>query len=208
MKTLINNLYKEYRAEGRFFSVIRRKLIHTLFTHHYELHILKPYWKKGRVLNVGAGRDCGRLGPNVISFDKRIGEDDYTKRQGWKKIYPDVVGDIEEGLPFDDNTFDCVMSTHLLEHTKNTQFCLHEMIRVTKPGGFICGVLPCVAGNGIYNYWKDSTHTKSWSRYDFLHWLAQNHFFDKVNVIQYCEMKLWLNPWSFDFVLQKKRRYG
>jgi SAM-dependent methyltransferase len=42
-------------------------------------------------------------------------------------------------LPFDDNTFDLVYSSHVLEHVKKceTQSVIIEWVRVLKPGGII-----------------------------------------------------------------------
>lgn len=190
---------------GSFLETFHRKFAHTFITHRYELHILKPYYNVGLVLNVGAGRDCGKLGNNIISLDIRCGIDDYICLQNWNPIYPDIIADAEQGLPFKDNVFDCTMSMHFLEHVRNPETVLNEMIRITKPEKFVCGILPCSIKNKPYNYWKDKTHVQIWTKKDFLLWLSQRDFFDKVNLIQYCKMNRWLNPWSFDFVLRKKK---
>ncbi len=42
-----------------------------------------------------------------------------------------------ERMSFPDNTFDVVHCYTVLEHVQNVDGCLSEMIRVTKPGGFI-----------------------------------------------------------------------
>lgn len=39
-------------------------------------------------------------------------------------------------LPFDNNTFDVVVSTSVLEHAQNTEECFREIHRVLKPGGY------------------------------------------------------------------------
>jgi len=208
LKRVLSDFERDRREGGNYFETFHRKLVHSLFMHKYELYVLRPYFSRGKALNVGAGRDCGKLGDNVISLDMRSGEDEYVSMQGWGKIKPDVVANAEDGLPFDDETFDCTFSMHFLEHTKNTEFVIEEMIRVTRPEGFICGILPCTIQNKPYNYWRDYTHVKTWTRKDFLYWLAQRGFFDKLNLIQYCKMKRWINPWSFDFVFRKKRNFG
>lgn len=208
LKQIVQDFQRDISEGGTFWETFHRKFAHTLITHWYELHVLKPYWEKGYALNVGAGRDCGKLGDNVVSLDMRYGEDEYTKSHRWRPVYPDVIANAEDGLPFDDNTFDCVFSLHFLEHTNKTEFVIDEMIRVTKPEGFICGVIPCSIKNKPYNYWRDETHVKIWTRKDFLLWLSSRGFFDKLNLIQYCKMKRWINPWSFDFVFRKKRVFG
>ena len=42
-------------------------------------------------------------------------------------------------LPFEDNTFDLVYSSHVLEHFEkiNTQAIVNEWVRILKPGGMI-----------------------------------------------------------------------
>ena len=53
-----------------------------------------------------------------------------------------VVGDAKK-LPFEDNTFDIVLSTGLLEHFKDPQIVINEMTRVLKPNGiFYSDIVP------------------------------------------------------------------
>lgn len=203
IEAIIGDFKRDRQDGGSFFETLQRKFVHTLYSHRYELFSIKPYWYRGKVLNIGAGRDCGKLGDNVISLDKREGIDDYTMMAKWPAIQPDFVGDADETLPFDDGEFDCVMSMHTLEHLKNPVFSLSEMLRVVKPCGYVAGILPCRSHNKDYNYWRDWTHLHSWTRYDFHLWLMHNGFLEKSNLVQYCKMKKWLCGWSFDFVLQK-----
>ncbi|WP_052374275.1 class I SAM-dependent methyltransferase [Methanobacterium sp. SMA-27] len=53
-----------------------------------------------------------------------------------------VVGDAKK-LPFEDNSFDIVLSTGLLEHFKDPQIVINEMTRVLKPEGiFYSDIVP------------------------------------------------------------------
>ena len=45
-------------------------------------------------------------------------------------------------LPFDENTFDVVVSTSVLEHAQNTEDCFREIRRVLKPGGWSMHLYP------------------------------------------------------------------
>jgi methionine biosynthesis protein MetW len=45
------------------------------------------------------------------------------------------VGDVEEGLPFDDDSFDVVHAGELLEHLYDTKVFFEECRRVLRPGG-------------------------------------------------------------------------
>jgi SAM-dependent methyltransferase len=66
----------------------------------------------------------------------------YDKREGWinidkaEEVKPDMVVDIEKGLPFGDNSVDEIYSHHCLEHIRpgRWKFVLAEIARVAKPG--------------------------------------------------------------------------
>jgi len=45
-------------------------------------------------------------------------------------------------LPFDDNMFDVVVSTSVLEHAQNKLECFQEIYRVLKPGGYAMHLYP------------------------------------------------------------------
>jgi len=51
---------------------------------------------------------------------------------------------INQILPFQDNTFDAVLSLHVLEHVSNPFACAQELVRVTKPGGVVFAVTPMI----------------------------------------------------------------
>lgn len=57
------------------------------------------------------------------------------------KCSPDIVCDIDKGLPFNDNFFEEIVMDHVLEHVKNVFFVLDEIKRVLKKDGvFKCRV--------------------------------------------------------------------
>lgn len=56
-----------------------------------------------------------------------------------------VLGDIEEGLPFDDEFFDVVYAAVLLEHIFDTEFFLREASRVLTMGGLLIISVPNIA---------------------------------------------------------------
>ena len=45
-------------------------------------------------------------------------------------------------LPFEDNFFDIVISSEVIEHTPDPYLAAKELIRVLKPGGFLCITVP------------------------------------------------------------------
>ena len=53
-----------------------------------------------------------------------------------------------ENIPFDNNTFDVVFATVVLEHVNNIELSMKEMLRVLKPGGVLFASLPNI--NSFY----------------------------------------------------------
>lgn len=54
--------------------------------------------------------------------------------------YPLHLGDITKRTPYEDNTFDSVLSLSLLEHVSDLDAALIEMRRITRPGGEVCAM--------------------------------------------------------------------
>lgn len=52
------------------------------------------------------------------------------------------IQQIDGPIPFDDNTFDLVVSSWVFEHVKNAEQMASELLRVTKPGGYIVARTP------------------------------------------------------------------
>jgi SAM-dependent methyltransferase len=48
------------------------------------------------------------------------------------------VGDLDEGLPFDDGRFDVVHANQVIEHVRRTDLFVSEIRRVLAPGGVAC----------------------------------------------------------------------
>ena len=55
---------------------------------------------------------------------------------------PDILLNVENGLPFKEGSIEFINSNNSLEHTKNPYFVLTEMYRVLKPKGTVRLVLP------------------------------------------------------------------
>ena len=78
-------------------------------------------------LNIGCGH---RPFPDMINLD-------YDK-----SCYPDVVRDINEGLPFDDNKIDEIYTSHVIEHVKDIFFFMYEIWRVSKNKAIVNIICP------------------------------------------------------------------
>lgn len=85
---------------------------------------LRPYKTKKTVLDAGCGDSVYKgLFPNCISIDMDANRN------------PDIVADICDLHMFQDSSFDCVLCTEILEHCKEPQKAVDELMRVLKPGG-------------------------------------------------------------------------
>jgi len=60
-----------------------------------------------------------------------------------KEVNPDLVWNVEEGLPFPDNSVDLIYSNHFLEHIDNFIGLMRECWRVLKPNGLFEATVPC-----------------------------------------------------------------
>lgn len=67
----------------------------------------------------------------------------------------DIVCDIEEGLPFEDNTIDRIYANFLFEHINNFIRFMQEVYRVCRKGAIIKASFPYWSSA---TQWKDPTH--------------------------------------------------
>lgn len=102
-------------------------------------------------LNIGCGNKAME---GYINIDK------------FKGVGVDKVVNIEEGLPFEDNTFEEIYSSACLEHIRPDKwsFVLEEIYRVAKPNCILKLILPF--DNMITR--TDSDHYRTFSWWSFL----------------------------------------
>jgi predicted SAM-dependent methyltransferase len=108
------------------------------------------------IINLGCG--------NSAYGDVRV---DFIKTDTTTLVY-----NLEQGIPFPDETFDMTYSTLFLEHLANVGFHLKECYRVLKKGG----IIDCTTDNASCSryYWPFiGTHT---GRYEKLHSKSDRHF--------------------------------
>ena len=93
----------------------------------------------------------------------------------------DIVADLEMGLPFlADNSVDQIHCRHFLEHIKNFENLMAEMIRVLKKDGTAHISVPHFSNP---HYYSDFTHKRFFGLYSFYYFVdSENQLKRKVPV--------------------------
>jgi SAM-dependent methyltransferase len=118
------------------------------FNHGYAAS--RGFFQGCRTLEIGAG-----LGEH-LAYEK-LADQDYTVIElrdelanVIKKKFPLVtalVGDCQEKIPVENNSFDRILVIHVLEHLPNLPCAIKEMHRILKlKGGKLVVVMPCEGG--------------------------------------------------------------
>lgn len=96
--------------------------------------------------------------------------------------FPIEVQDMEK-LTYEDNYFDIVHCVNALDHTKNALGALKEMIRVTKPGGWVyidCALIQHT-NRGHRHFWdalEDGTFENEYAKFDLKDYGFKIEFID------------------------------
>jgi len=81
----------------------------------------------------------------------------------------DIVADLEKGLPFlPDHSVDQIHCRHFLEHIKNFENLMTEMVRVLKKDGTAHIFVPHFSNP---HYYSDYTHTRFFGLYSFYYFV-------------------------------------
>ena len=94
----------------------------------------------GKLIDIGCGKGIKR---NLVAdlVDEYIGMDHETCPHGTDAI--DLIGE-SQNIPVDDNTFNCVLCTAVIEHLRYPQEALNEAYRILKPGGYALYTAPLI----------------------------------------------------------------
>lgn len=129
-----------------------KKIVSVLNANH-------PNLKQATVLDIGTG--AGHIAYGLTSHAKRIFSVDVTDEREEKKGYSfKKVRD--ESLPFKDNSMDVIISNHVIEHVRDQEKHIDEMVRVLKSGGVIYLATP-------NKYWITDPHYRLF----FVSWLPR-----------------------------------
>lgn len=95
-----------------------------------------------KILDFGCGagqlaRELQNLGYDVFGCDVYIAQSNENQGERFRQIQTNPYN-----IPFENETFDIVLSTSVLEHAQNTEEFFLEIKRVLKTGGYAMHILP------------------------------------------------------------------
>ena len=73
----------------------------------------------------------------------------------------DVVADLQEPWPFEDNSVGVLRASHVFEHLRDPVHAMNEAYRVLAPGGWLLLEVPSTDGRGAF---QDPTHVSFWNQ--------------------------------------------
>ncbi len=133
-----DELDRMYRLEDRYWwFTSRRRLVRWC---------LRKLGLAGGALVLDAGSGTGGTYAAVRDIVQLVGCDKsehalrYCKRRGMELL---CAGDVQR-LPFADASFDAVISCDVLEHVPDDAAAVREMLRVTRPGGYLVATVPAL----------------------------------------------------------------
>ncbi|MEX2054199.1 MAG: methyltransferase domain-containing protein [Candidatus Colwellbacteria bacterium] len=127
-----------------------------------------------RKINIGSGTDRR---PGFLNIDIE------------ESVKPDIVRDIEKGLPFDDNSVDEIYCSHTLEHVNDLLFVIREFYRVLKNSAKLTIVVPLMDPS-------DMTHVRFFNDHTFRtmteeeYWTSSYYFVGKYKELSRSKRQL------------------
>jgi SAM-dependent methyltransferase len=153
--------------------------------------------KGSKLLDAGAGElrfksDCKHLDYVAQDFGQYQGTGDEGLQTGnWDNTHLDIVSDITD-IPVEDESFDALLCTEVLEHVPDAVAALNEFSRVLKPGGILLITAPFASLTHFAPY-----HFGGYSKYWYEYHLPGLDF--DIKIIEH-------NGSWFHFIAQELRR--
>lgn len=113
-------------------------------------------YMKGRLLDLGCGEKPYKLIYDEVCVSS-IGVDVKTCKH--EQRYVDVFASADN-IPFEDESFDTVLCTNVLEHVADMEKAFHEIARVLKKGGYVIIAIPFLypVHESPYDYYRYTRH--------------------------------------------------
>ena len=102
----------------------------------------KSFIKDGKILDVGCGKKIYR---NIFPKNEYLGIDVEVSGRKKEEKYADIYFD-GENIPFEDNYFDFIICTEVLEHCTKPSKLINEIYRVLKAKGRALITVPFIWG--------------------------------------------------------------
>ena len=83
----------------------------------------------------------------------------------------DIVADVTQGLPFEDNSVGVIRAADFLEHIPDKVALMNECYRVLAHGGMLLSLTPSTDGRGAF---QDPTHVAFWNENSFWYYIDGN----------------------------------
>ena len=143
------------------FNVVSQILGGATLTRALFNESIKAYSLSGNVLDLGSkSRSSSYYQYINIDDDCKITFTDLKPGEGVTEV------DVQEKLPFDDNSFDMVLAFHLFEHVYDYRPSVTEIFRILKPGGKFIISMPFMykyhADPDDYYRFTDSAIVRIW----------------------------------------------
>jgi len=99
---------------------------------------------RGKILDIGCGD--GFISAEFVDKEEVYGVDNFSDilKVASERGIITIKADLERGIPFKENIFDCVIASEILEHIFNTDFVIGEIRRVLKTNGHLIVSVPNV----------------------------------------------------------------
>ena len=149
------------------------------------------------ILDAGAGElrfknDCGHLNYVAQDFGQYEGKGEEGLQTGeWDNNRLDIVSDITD-IPVEDESFDALLCTEVLEHVPDAVSALKEFSRILKPGGILLVTAPFASLTHFAPY-----HFSGYNKYWYKHHLPALGF--DIELLDH-------NGSWFHFIAQELRR--
>ncbi|HNQ86932.1 MAG TPA: methyltransferase domain-containing protein [Deltaproteobacteria bacterium] len=100
--------------------------------------------------------------------------DGYINLDKSPRTNPDMLHDLCDGLPYEDNSVEEVRAHDILEHIPigKTVYVIEEIWRVLVPNGVLEIVIPSTDGRGAF---QDPTHVSFWNINSWLYYIDDLH---------------------------------
>jgi 2-polyprenyl-3-methyl-5-hydroxy-6-metoxy-1,4-benzoquinol methylase len=167
---------------------IQRLLLWNFFRHLVNLTAAK---KVDSILDVGCGEGFTLNRLKEKGIGKKLEGVEYSEDaiELGHKTYPDIK--IQQGniyqLPYENNTFDLVLCTEVLEHLDKPQDALKELVRVSKkylvisvPNEPLFMLAQLVRGKNWSRFGNDIEHINHWTMFGFPKFVKRN---SKVQIL-------------------------